>query len=50
MEGTRLAGYGLFILFMEPATLAKEPPTGAYHPDHTIQKMRDLLDIFPPKS
>ncbi len=50
MEGTRLAGYGLFILFMEPATLAKEPPTGAYHPDHTIQKMRDLLDLFPPKS
>lgn len=48
-EGTRLAGYGMFILFFEPATLAKEPPTKDVAPDHTIRKMKDLLDIFPPR-
>ena len=49
VEGTRAAGYGMMILFMEPATLAKEPPTGEVNPDYTIQTMRDLLDIFPPR-
>jgi len=49
VEGTRLAGYGMFILFFEPATLAKEPPTGEIVPDHTIRAMKDLLDIFPPR-
>jgi putative hydrolase of the HAD superfamily len=49
VEGTRLAGYGLFILFFEPATLAKEPSTGDVKPDYTIHKMKDLLDIFPPR-
>jgi FMN phosphatase YigB (HAD superfamily) len=47
VEGTRLADYGLFILFMEPATLAKEPPSGEVKPDFTIREMRELLDIFP---
>jgi putative hydrolase of the HAD superfamily len=50
VEGTRLAGYGLFILFYEPATLAKEPPTGEVQPDYTIHEMKDLLDIFPSRS
>ena len=49
VEGTRLAGYGMFILFYEPATQAKEPPTGEVKPDHTIKTMKDLLDIFPPR-
>jgi len=49
VEGTRLAGYGLFILFFEPATLAKEPLTREVHPDYTIRAMKDLLDIFPPR-
>ena len=48
VEGTRLAGYGMFILFFEPATLTKEPPTGEVKPDYTIREMKDLLDIFPP--
>lgn len=47
VEGTRAAGYGLFILFFEPATQAKEPPTGEVKPDYTIHEMKDLLDIFP---
>jgi putative hydrolase of the HAD superfamily len=50
VEGTRLAGYGLFILFYEPATQAKEPPTEEVKPDYTIHEMKDLLDIFPPRS
>jgi putative hydrolase of the HAD superfamily len=48
-EGTRLAGYGLFILFYEPATLAKEPSTVEIKPDYTIRAMKELLDIFPPR-
>jgi putative hydrolase of the HAD superfamily len=50
VEGTRLAGYGMFILFFEPATLAKEPPNGKVEPDYTIREMKDLLDIFPPRT
>jgi HAD superfamily hydrolase (TIGR01509 family) len=49
VEGTRAAGYGMFILFFEPATQAKEPPTGEVKPDFTISEMKDLLDIFPPR-
>jgi HAD superfamily hydrolase (TIGR01662 family) len=49
VEGTRAAGYGMFILFYEPATQAKEPPTGEIRPDYTIRAMKELLDIFPSK-
>jgi putative hydrolase of the HAD superfamily len=49
VEGTRAAGYGMFILFFEPATQAKEPPTGEIKPDYTIHDMKDLLDISPPR-
>ncbi len=48
-EGTRAAGYGMFILFYEPATQAKEPPTQAISPDYTIKDTCELLDIFPPR-
>ena len=50
VEGTRAAGYGLFILFYEPKTMAKEPPTGEFKPDFTIKEMKELLVIFPPRS
>ena len=50
VEGTRAAGFGMMILFDEPATLAKEPPTGEHTPDYTIKEIRDLLDIFPPRN
>jgi putative hydrolase of the HAD superfamily len=46
-EGTRAAGYGMFILFYEPATQAKEPSDVDIKPDYTIHEMKDLLDIFP---
>jgi putative hydrolase of the HAD superfamily len=49
VEGTRAAGYGMFILFYEPATLAKEPPVGEVKPDFTIREMTELLNIFPPR-
>ncbi len=48
-EGTRAAGYGMFILFYEPATQAKEPPTNEISPDYVIHETRELLDIFPPR-
>ena len=50
VEGTRAAGYGMMILFDEPATLAKEPPSVEYKPDHTITEMIQMLDIFPPRN
>ncbi len=49
VEGTRAAGFGMMILFDEPATTAKEPPTGDHVPDHVIRETRELLDIFPPR-
>jgi putative hydrolase of the HAD superfamily len=48
VEGCRAAGFGMMIILLEPATLAKEPPTGEYIPDFTIRETRELLDIFPP--
>ncbi len=47
VQGTQAAGFGLMILMMEPATLAKEPPTFEVKPDYTIRETRELLDIFP---
>ena len=49
VEGTRAAGYGMMILFEEPATIAKEPQTGDYKPDYVIKTTKELLDIFPPR-
>ena len=49
VQGTQAAGFGLMILMMEPATLAKEPPTIEVKPDYTIHETRELLDIFPPR-
>lgn len=50
VEGTKAAGFGMMILFDEPATTAKEPPTGDHKPDFTIKETRELLDIFPPRN
>lgn len=48
VEGCRAAGFGMMILIWEPATLAKEPPTGEHHADYVIKSCSELLDIFPP--
>ncbi len=51
VEGTRAAGYGMMILFEEPATIAKEPAAGVIvKPDHTVRTCSELLDIFPPRN
>ena len=50
VEGTHCAGFGMMILIEEPATLAKEPPTGVVELDYRIQTTKDLLDIFPERS
>lgn len=50
VEGTRAAGFGMMILFDEPATTAKEPPTDDHKPDFIIKETRELLDIFPPRN
>ena len=47
VEGTQAAGFGMMILFSEPATVAKEPPDIEVKPDHTICEMKELLDLFP---
>src|SRR5512141_598638 len=47
VEGTRAAGFGMMVLLLEPATLAKEPPTIEVKPDCTIDQFSDLLNIFP---
>jgi HAD superfamily hydrolase (TIGR01509 family) len=50
VAGAQAAGYGMMILFMEPATLAKERPPVDVKPDCTIREMKELLDIFPARS
>jgi HAD superfamily hydrolase (TIGR01509 family) len=47
VEGTRLAGYAMMILILEPDTLKKEPPDVEVKPDYTILEIKELLDIFP---
>ncbi len=50
VEGTRRAGFGMMVLFSEPATLAKEPQSGEADVEHTVYSMSELLDIFPPRA
>jgi putative hydrolase of the HAD superfamily len=45
--GTRLAGFGMIIILMEPDTLEKEPATGEEKPDLIIHELSELLDVFP---
>lgn len=49
VEGCRAAGFGMMIIFHEPKTLAKEPPSGLVQPDHVVHSCSDLLAIFPQK-
>ena len=45
--GTRLAGFGMAILILEPAEAEQEPPAGENKPDIIIHKFSDLLEVFP---
>lgn len=49
VEGCQAAGFGMMIIFWEPATMAKEPPTGEHKPDCIVKSCTELLDIFPPR-
>ena len=50
VEGTQRAGFGMMIILLEPATLAKEQPNGEVKPDYIIRTTRELLDIFPARA
>ncbi len=45
--GARLAGFGMVIILLEPATLTKEPPTDNNKPDLVIHEFSELLGVFP---
>jgi FMN phosphatase YigB (HAD superfamily) len=47
VEGTRLAGFGMFILYTDPEKLARERITDENRPDAVIFDFAELKDIFP---
>lgn len=47
VTGTRAAGFGMAIILISPAELAKETITDENRPDHIIHEFRELLDLFP---
>ncbi len=50
VEGAQAAGFGMMVLFDEPATLAKEPQQANVRPDYVITETSQLLDIFPERN
>ena len=48
VQGTRDAGFGMMFRIDEPDTIKKEPQEIKLHPDYTITRISDLLDIFKP--
>ena len=48
VEGTRKAGFATMIRIDEPDTIKNEPQEIILHPDYTITRISELLDIFPP--
>jgi len=47
VEGTRLAGFGMFILYTTPDKLAREIITDENRPDAVIFDFSELRDMFP---
>ncbi|MDR1192690.1 MAG: HAD family hydrolase [Peptococcaceae bacterium] len=47
VEGTRLAGFGMFILYTNPQKLAKEKITEENRPDAIIFDFAELKELFP---
>jgi putative hydrolase of the HAD superfamily len=45
--GSRRAGFGMIIIMLKPAELAKKDLSGENEPDLVIHTLSDLLDIFP---
>ena len=47
VAGTRLAGFGMVILMMEPADMERKPISAENQPDVLIHEFRELLNVFP---
>ena len=47
VEGTRMAGFGMFILYTTPEKLAKEKITDENRPDAVIFDFAELKELFP---
>lgn len=47
VEGTRLAGFGIFILYTTPQKLAREKITDENRPDAIIFNFAELKELFP---
>lgn len=47
VEGTRLAGFGMFILYTTPEKFAKEKITDENRPDVVIYDFAELKELFP---
>ena len=47
VEGTRIAGFGMFILYTTPEKLAKEKITDENRPDAIIYDFNELKELFP---
>ena len=47
VEGTRLAGFGMFILYTTPEKLAREKITDENRPDAVIFDFAELKELFP---
>ena len=47
IQGARQAGFGMVVILLEQAMLEKEPAGAKYKPDANIQKLTDLLNLFP---
>ncbi len=50
VQGTRLAGFGMTIILLDPTKDTKEPPGDGNTPDYIIHGCSELLKIFPPRA
>jgi HAD superfamily hydrolase (TIGR01662 family) len=47
VAGARSAGFGSSIILLQPGAAWEEPADPALEPEHVIQSLTDLLEIFP---
>ncbi len=50
VEGAVDAGYGSMILFEDAGAADREGKAPTVMPDYRIKAIRELLDLFPPRS
>ncbi len=49
VQGSREAGFGLVIILSDPDNPDRKPKSEDFVPDVTIEKLSELLEIFPPR-